>query len=115
MKISENHSNVAVLSELGERLARHRLRRNLTQADLAADAGVSKRTLERIEAGNSAQLSSLFNILRALDLLDNADLLVPEPVPSPLQQLKLRGKERQRASRDNSPDDNEPWVWDDEA
>jgi len=116
MKISENLSNVSVLSELGGRLARHRLRKNLTQADLAAEAGVSKRTLERIEAGNSAQLSSLINILRALDLLDNVDLLIPEPVPSPLQQLKLRGKERKRASPDSSSDDNDdPWAWDDEA
>lgn len=99
MKIIENHSNDSVLSELGERVARHRLSKNLTQADLAEAAGVSKRTLERIEAGNSAQLSSLFNILRALDLLCNTDRLIPEPMPDGVRRLEMPDKERKRASR----------------
>ena len=51
-------SDGAVLNLLGERLGRHRLDHNLTQADLAAAAGVSKRTVERLEAGGSTQLSN---------------------------------------------------------
>lgn len=44
----------AVLGELGRRLAQVRLGKNLTQAQLAAKAGVSKRTVERLEVGGGA-------------------------------------------------------------
>ena len=59
MKISKEIGDKAIVRELGERLARTRLERNLTQAELAEQAGIAKRTLERIEAGGAAQLDSL--------------------------------------------------------
>ncbi len=51
MLISKSQSDEAVLREIGARMARRRLDFQLTQADLAEQAGVSKRTVERIEAG----------------------------------------------------------------
>ena len=61
----------AVLSELGSRLAQVRLERNLTQAQLAEQAGVSKRTVERLESGSVAtQLSGFIRVCRVLELLD---------------------------------------------
>ena len=51
MKIAKQASDEAILSELGGRLTRVRLEQNLTQAQLAEQAGVSKRTVERLEAG----------------------------------------------------------------
>jgi len=98
---------------MGERLARSRLNRNLTQAQLAADSGVSKRTVERMESGESVQLTSLVRILRALDLADNLDALIPEPGLSPVAQLERKGKERRRASS-GAKDRQEPgetWTW----
>ena len=74
------------MQALGRRLARHRLNRNLTQAALAAEAGVSKLTVHRIEQGHSLQAVNLIRILRALGLLDNLDAVVPEPAISPIQQ-----------------------------
>lgn len=88
----------AVLEAFGRRLARRRLDLQLTQAHLAEQAGVSKRTVERIEAGASAQSVSLIRILRVLGLLKNLYQLIPETGPSPMELLKLKGKERQRAS-----------------
>ena len=88
----------AVLAALGERLAQRRLRRDLTQQQLADEAGVSRRTLVRLEAGESTQLTNLVRVLRALGLLENLPALVPAPGPSPLQQLRNRGKRRKRAS-----------------
>ncbi len=104
----------AVLAEIGQRLARHRLQRNLTQAELAKEAGVSKRTLIRLEGGESTQLTNLIRVLRALDLLGNLDAFIPPPVPSPIQQLRMEGKRRKRASRkpDASGADKE-WTWGD--
>lgn len=52
MKIAGQHPDEAILKELGGRLAGVRLGRNLTQAALAEQAGVSKRTVERMEAGD---------------------------------------------------------------
>jgi transcriptional regulator with XRE-family HTH domain len=99
MKIDSEHTDDAILATLGHRLARRRLDRGLTQAELALQAGVSKRTVERIEAGASAQLVSVIRVLRTLGLADRLDVLVPEAAPSPMELLKLRGKRRQRASR----------------
>ena len=54
VKILKQTTDEAVLSELGGRLARVRLARNFTQAGLARQAGVSKRTVERLESGSVA-------------------------------------------------------------
>lgn len=112
MKLNKQDTDNTVLHELGERLAKERLQRNLTQADLADQPGVSKSTIERLEAGGSVQLSSLIRLFRALDLLPRFEALVPEPVPSPIAQWKLRGKNRQRASRKTATSRPSPkWEW----
>ncbi len=98
MKITKQTADDTVLAELGGRIARVRLERNFSQAQLANEAGVSKRTVERLEAGAGAQLSGFVRVCRALNLLERFDAFVPEPVPSPVAQLKLQGKQRRRAS-----------------
>ena len=107
-------SDAALLRRLGQRIARYRLNRNLTQDTLAREAGVSLATLQRMEAGRSAQITSLVRVLRALELLDNLDVLIPEPPESPLQQVKLEGRRRRRArtSRSETPPS---WTWGDET
>ena len=115
MDFSQDSSDEAVLKELGARLARYRLNRNQTQEAIAEEAGVSKRTIVRIEHGESVQLTSLIRVLRVLQLLQNIEALVPAPAVSPLQQVRMQGKRRQRAS--SSPHDApspEPWSWGDE-
>ena len=77
VEISKQYTDLAILSEIGERVARCRLDRNLTQAKLADVADVSKRTVERMEKGESVQLTSFVQILRSLDLLGNLEKLVP--------------------------------------
>jgi len=99
MKIEKRATDESVLTELGSRFARIRLERNLTQAQLAEQAGISKRTIERLETGAAAtQLSGFVRVCRALNVLERLDALIPEPVPSPVELLKLRGRQRQRAS-----------------
>jgi len=116
MQITKLLSDDAILAELGTRIARFRLERQLTQAALAEQAGVAKRTVERIEAGASAQVSSLIRVLRVLDLLPALDRLIPETGPRPMDLLKRKGKVRRRASaRHRSESPAEPWTWDDEA
>ena len=99
MKILPSHSNETILHELGNRFTGARLALNLTQAALAEQAGVGKRTVERLESGEAAtQLSGFIRVCRVLGLLDRLDALVPEPVASPIAQLKQQGRKHQRAS-----------------
>jgi transcriptional regulator with XRE-family HTH domain len=119
MKITGRLSDEAILRELGSRLAGARLARNLTQAALADEAGVSKRTVERLESGEvAARLSGLVRVCRALDLADRLDALVPEPTISPVEQLKLARKRRRRASGRRAPTKKKTarkWTWGDES
>jgi transcriptional regulator with XRE-family HTH domain len=113
MKITPELADTAVLAELGARLARRRIDRGLTQAALAREAGVSKRTVERIEAGRAAELGTLIRLLKVLDLAAGLDTLVPAAAPSPMALLKSRGRERRRASRPRvaAAAPAEPWSW----
>lgn len=83
---------------LGQRIAQHRLEQNRTQAELAHEAGVSKRTIERLEGGESIHTTNLIRVLRVLGLLANLNELVPALVPSPLEALRSMEKRRKRAS-----------------
>jgi len=116
MKITKQATDVAILAELGERIAGIRLNRNLTQAQLAEQAGISKLTVGRLEAGTVAiQLSSFIRVCRVLDMIERFDALVPESLPSPVEQLKLRGKRRQRASSHKAAKPSaRKWKWGDE-
>jgi transcriptional regulator with XRE-family HTH domain len=116
MKITKQATDEVILGELGGRLAKIRLDRNLTQAQLATQAGVSKRTVERLEAGAVAtQLSGFIRVCRVLDVIERFNLLIPEPVPSPVAQLKMAGRKRQRAStvKPVKPS-TKKWQWGDE-
>lgn len=106
----------ALLGTLGERLAEARLARNRTQADLAREAGISRRTLVRLEAGESTQLTNLIRVLRALGLVGNLDALVPAPAPSPLAEFRDEEARRQRATGRRAAEAESPggWTWGDE-
>lgn len=110
----EDQAEPAVLAELGERLSQARLDRNLTQEDLAQAAAVSKRTIERLETGQSVQLSNLTRVLRALGLLRNLDQLVSPVGPRPIEQLKHQGKTRRRASAAKG-EGTGAWSWGDKS
>ena len=104
MKITAQLTDERLLQELGSRLCALRLARNLTQAALAEQAGVSKRTIERLESGAvAAQLTAFLRVCRVLGLIDALDAMIPQLTASPLAELKQQGKKRQRASRRREP------------
>ena len=96
MRLTSDLTDEAILRTLGERIERQRIEAGITQAELAREAGISKRTLERIEGGNGCELVMLIRVLRTLKLAEGFNALVPELPPSPMAQLKLRGKQRRR-------------------
>lgn len=115
MKIEKLLTDEAILAELGGRLAQRRLELQHTQEMLAEQAGVSKRTVERIEAGATTQMSTLIRLLRVLELLDRLETLVPEAGPRPMDLVKLKGNARKRARGKRKSTKEEPWHWGDET
>ena len=113
MKITAQLTDESILKELGERLTSARLGHNLTQAALAEQAGVSKRTVERLESGAVAtQLSGFLRVCRTLGLLERFESLMPEAMTSPMEQLKQQGRKRQRASgRKVASGKPKKWTW----
>lgn len=113
-------SDEAVLEEIGRRLARCRLNRNQTQAAVAREAGVARRTVSKAENGHVIDTHSLVRILRALDLLDQLDRFVPPPRVSPVALAETRGRVRARASGRrgkkrpaDEPSGKSEWKWPD--
>jgi transcriptional regulator with XRE-family HTH domain len=116
MKITAQLTDDAVLQELGARIARLRLDQNLTQAEVADLAGVGKRTIERLEAGQvAAQLSGFVRVCRVLGIMDRFEAFLPEPAPSPMAQLRLQGRARRRATGRRTPEPGtlgeKKWTW----
>ncbi len=114
MNITHLSTDQAVLLELGQRLANLRLSRGITQEQLAHAAGVSKRTVQRLEDGSPAQLTNLIRCLRALDRLDALDVLLPKQADNPLDLLQRRGQPRRRARPGVAEPPAPAWVWGDE-
>lgn len=117
-------SDKAILEHLGQSLAEFRVARELTQAALARQAGIGKRTLERIEAGISCQTSALVRVLRVLGLEQEILTIVPRHGPGPIAVLDAQKKQRKRvrSKRDGriagSPQRKRTvggeWTWGDE-
>lgn len=84
--------------DLGERLRRLRLSRNLDQLETAARAQVSEKALRNLEAGQGSNVHTLLSVLKALDALDALNALAPRTAISPLAMLE-RSKAPQRVRR----------------
>jgi transcriptional regulator with XRE-family HTH domain len=119
MNLDELTTDSAVLAELGRRLAQHRLERNWTQAELAAAAGLGQATVQRLERGESVQMTSMIKLLRTLGLLGSFDAAVPESITLPIAQLEReQRKTRRRASGGGqaaASSGETPWTWGDES
>ena len=74
--------------DLGERLRRLRIGRDLSQEQLAGKAGVSLKTLRNLEHGAGSSVETLLRTLKALGVANLLEALVPAPMVSPLALLK---------------------------
>jgi transcriptional regulator with XRE-family HTH domain len=90
-------SDKAIEQELGNRIRALRLRKNVTQKELAEATTLSLNTIKAIESGRG-KLSTVIAILRELGALDQLDNFIPEPSVSPIQLARMKGKGRERAS-----------------
>ncbi len=103
-----------IIKSMGETLAQIRLSRNITQDELAANAGISPRTLSRLETGEKASMDTFVRLMQALGLQEHLATLLPDPGIQPVQLLEGKGLERKRVrSRTASNDKKKTWHWDD--
>lgn len=91
-------NNKSVLEEMGARILRRRLFKNISQTQLAKKAGVGRTVIQNIEAGRVYTVIGLISVLRALGSIEELDNFLPDLGPSPMEIAKLGGHERQRAS-----------------
>ena len=100
---------------MGRRIAKLRLARNVTQAALARDAGISSRTLRRLEAGLPSGLDSFLRVALALGVGDAIAAAVPSSDIRPIERVAARGQERRRArpAKDREPE--AAWSWGEES
>lgn len=117
MSIDNTITDDALIQLIGERLSRLRLAKNLTQAQVAEQAGLSLRTVQRLERGEAAtQLSGFVRVCRVLGLVERFDAFLPEPAASPivqLAQLKRYGHQRKRATGTKlvARQPQKKWTW----
>lgn len=104
----------AILDHVGERVRQLRLRKNITQNELAKDSGVGKSTIERFEKGHSIQLTSFIRILRSFGKVDALLELIPDQTASPMEMLMKEQPVKYRASKTKKKKKAQPWKWGDE-
>ena len=71
-------ADTVILSRIGSRLRRARLKQNITQQSLADAADISLSSLKKIEKGEIGSFNSLLRVLRTLRKLNVLQPLVEE-------------------------------------
>lgn len=99
-------SNQSIASEIGYRIAQLRLEKNFTQQQLADEIGMSRMSYGKLEKG-TGKFENIIAALRTLGRLDLVEHFIPEIPFSPMEQLKLKGKQRLRATT-RKPDVKKP-------
>jgi len=108
-------SSTQIVQDLGARLEQIRLSRNLTQAQLAKQAGVSTRTILRLEHGISPTLDTFIRVLLAMGLASNLEALLPNAEIRPIERVQNQGRERRRARPSpTTAKQTRPFRWGDE-
>ena len=87
------------IKELGKKIKLYRISKEMSQQDLADKTGISKRSLSRLEQGESVNVDSLFKILLGLDLGDNIELLVPDQTRRPSYYLEKTDDRQKRVRK----------------
>ncbi len=99
------------IRELGQKIKSYRIMKDLSQQDLEDKTGVSKRSISRLEQGESVQVDNLFKILLALDLGDNIELLVPDQTKRPSFYLEKTDNKPKRVRKKTEKNE---FKWGDE-
>jgi transcriptional regulator with XRE-family HTH domain len=89
-------SDVAIVRQIGNYIKHVRLQQSKTQAQLSNIAGLNRWTISQIENGDSITLTSLIQVLRALDSLYVLNQFEVTDEISPLEYAKLKKRKKER-------------------
>ena len=89
-------SDAAIVQQIGNYVKYERQQQNKTQLQLSESAGLNRWTISQIENGESISLTSLLQILRALDRLAVLDNFEYSDEISPLEYAKLKKQQKHR-------------------
>lgn len=93
MKIQNSLTDVALLEEIGRRVARSRIMRGMTQAELAVRSGISRFAISRLENGaGGVRIENFFSVLRQLDVLSRMETVLEPLDLSPIQEAELEAR-----------------------
>jgi transcriptional regulator with XRE-family HTH domain len=95
-------SDKGIVKQIGLFIKHTRVKQNKTQAQLAEMAGLNRWTLSQIENGESITLSSLIQILRALDCLYVLNDFNFDDEISPLEYAKLKKQQIKERGRNQA-------------
>ena len=98
---------------LCKRMESIRLSRNITQEQLADEAGVSPRTIGRLEKGQGVSMDTFIRVMVALRIQQNLEALLPDPTVRPIERIGLDAGERKRARPTKSINVLPNWSWGD--
>ena len=84
--------------KVGEQLKSARIRKNMTQADVAARIGVTVPTISRLEAGKGSSLGTFIKVIEVLGEEKWLDSFAPTVSISPMAMKNTR-KNRERVRK----------------
>lgn len=111
MKISHESMEKAILPEISKRFKQYRIDYPMTRDDLAEKSLVSVGTIARFESGKDIGLLNFVKLLKALDITENLDYIIPDPEARPSHFINTTTA-RKRARIKSKPD--KDWKWGDE-
>ena len=97
--------------DLCKRLERVRLLKNISQAKLAEAAGVSRRTISRMENGEGVSLDTFVRVMLALGLADQLTAMIPSSEIRPVERVGRKGSQRKNASSPRGSKKTKKWEW----
>lgn len=101
---------------LCKKLESVRLMKNISQTKLAEEAGVSRRTISRMENGKGVSLDTFIRVMQALDLTSQLNALIPSSDIRPIDRINRKGRKgpRKNASSPRIKSDQvaeKKWKW----
>jgi transcriptional regulator with XRE-family HTH domain len=106
-------TDLAIVAKIGYFIKNTRVKQNKTQAQLAKEAGLNRWTVSQIENGEPVTLTSLIQLLRALDCLSVLEKFKVQEEISPLAYARLKKKQQKERVRhsSNNKEDKEDLGW----
>lgn len=97
----KNISAAEIIRNLGSRFRDYRMRLNITQRQVSDITSISIPTIYKFENGKLTDMSmtTLFKLMRAIDMLENWVLLIPQLPESPYMYKEEKRKQRIRHSK----------------